>query len=167
MAKSRTAAKSTEKVTPKKNVKGNLIAKEKGKPKLKYTDKSAGQPEMVVVFEAIKKIMKPYQGKGALKLHGGTGGQLNLISDKTVVIDGRKRDEMWFVSALIQKGYVGFYYMPIYMHDEMKKLFSPMFIKCLKGKACFHIKNTDPVIMEDIKKAMEAGYDAYVKKGWI
>ncbi len=96
-----------------------------------------------------------------------TYGQINLISHKPVEIEGRKRNELWFVSALIQKGYVGFYYMPIYMHDEMKKHFSAEFIKCLKGKACFHIKNTDPVIMKDIDKAIKVGYEEYVKRGWL
>ena len=100
-------------------------------------------------------------------MHAPTGGQLNLVSHKPVVIAGRQRDALWFISALVQKGYVGFYYMPIYMNDPMKKKFSPEFIKCLRGKACFHITKNDPVIMADIKKAIKIGYDAYVQRGWL
>jgi hypothetical protein len=37
-----------------------------------------------------------------------------LVGEKPVEVLGRKKDELWFASALIQKGYVGFYYMPVY-----------------------------------------------------
>jgi len=173
MAKSTTPAKKAapKKATPKKvatkTVKATKPAKKEVTINIKYADKSAGQPELVIIFEEIKKLIQPYANKGALKLHAPTGGQLNLVSHKPVEIAGRKRDELWFVSALVQKGYVGFYYMPIYAQKEMAKLFSPEFMKCLKGKACFHIKKNDPVIMEDIKKAIKVGYDGYVKRGWL
>jgi hypothetical protein len=171
MPKSAAASKTVKKAAPKKVAK-KAVAKPAAKKKektisIKYADKSAGQPELVVVFEAIKKMILPYEGKSGLVLHASTGGQLNLVSHMPVVIAGRQREEVWFVSALVQKGYVGFYYMPINAGDEMRKHFSPEFMKCLKGKACFHIKNTDPVIMSDIKKAIKVGYDEYVKRGWI
>jgi hypothetical protein len=176
MAKATTSTKATQKtapkVAPKKTVAKKTVLKAYDKKKektisIKYADKSAGQPELVKVFEAIKKMILPYEGKSGLKLHAATGGQLNLVSHKPVVIAGRPRQELWFVSVLVQKGYVGFYYMPISIGDEMRKQFSPEFMKCLKGKACFHIKNTDPVIMNDIKKAIKVGYDAYKDRGWI
>ena len=159
------AKAAAKKAAPKKAAKKAVKAKKE--PTLKYADKSAGQPEMVVVFEAIKKLILPYVNKGALKLYANTGGQINLISHKTVVIAGRQREDIWFVSALIQKGYVGFYYIPIYMNDPLKKQFSDEFIKCLKGKACFHIKNTNAEIMGDIEKAIRIGYQEYEKRGWV
>lgn len=134
---------------------------------IKYADKSAGQPELLEIFEAIKKMMQPYDKKRDLVLHAATGGQANLVSHKPVEIAGRKRNELWFVSALVQKGYVGFYYTPVYMQGELKKHFSEDFIKSLKGKACFHIKKNDPVIMADIKKAIRVGYETFIERGWI
>jgi len=156
--------------TPVKKTVAKTAKPSAGKSKstnLKYADKSVGQPELAAIFESIKEMMTRYDGKASLKLHAPTGGQANLVSHKPVVIGGRKRDELWFVSALVQKGYVGFYYMPIYMNDPMKKLFSPEFIQCLKGKACFHIKKASPSIMEEIEKAIRIGYDSYVKRGWV
>ncbi len=180
MAKSTPASNATKKSVAKKSV--TKVAKKAAPPKKKkeakpekqersvnrkYADKSAGQPDMLDIFEAIKKLMLPYDKKRGLVMHMGTSGQANLVSHKPVVIAGRPRKELWFVSALVQKGYVGFYYMPIYMNDPMKKLFSPEFIKCLKGKACFHIKKNDPAIMAEIKKAIQIGYAAYEKRGWL
>jgi hypothetical protein len=134
---------------------------------IKYADKSAGQPELVKIFDAIKKMMLPYDKKGSLVLHAATGGQVHLVSHKSVEIEGRKRQEMWLVSALVQKGYVGFHYLPVYMNKSMEALFSPGFIKCLKGKACFHIKKNDPVILAEVQKAIRIGYEAYQKRGWV
>ena len=141
--------------------------KEESTINIKYADKSAGQPELPVIFEAIKKMAEPYYGNGDMIMHAGTGGQFNLVSHKPVVIAGRKKEALWFVSALVQKGYVGFYFMPIYMNGPLQKQFSPAFMKYLKGKSCFHIKKNDPAIMKEIEKAFKIGYEVYKKNGWL
>jgi len=163
----KTANQTTKKSAPVKKA-ATKVKPEKAKkePTIKYSDKSAGQPEMVVIFETIKKMMLPYE-KGNLKMIGGNGGMLCLVSQKPVVIDGRKKDEVWFAGILVQKGYVGFYYMPVYASPEMKKVFKPELLKCLKGKSCFHIKKQDPVIMGQIKESLKIGYAMYREKGWI
>jgi hypothetical protein len=140
--------------------------KKKKEIKIKYSDKSEGQPELVPIFEHIKKMLLPYV-KGSLELVGGYGGMLCLVSQKPVVIEGRKKDEMWFAGILVQKGYVGFYYMPVYANPDMKKVFKPELLKCLKGKSCFHIKKNDPVIMEQIKESLKIGYEMYKERGWL
>ena len=165
--KKATSKKASTKKGATKSVAKASSTKKKDPLYIKYEDKSAGQPEMVLIFEAIKKLMKPYHKKGTMLYHEDKGGQIHLISHKAIEVEGRKKPMVWFVSTIIQKGYVGFYYMPIYMNDPMKKLFSPEFIKCLKGKACFHIKKAEPIIMDDIKKAIQVGYEAYEKRGWV
>ncbi|HET9825586.1 MAG TPA: hypothetical protein VFP87_09630 [Chitinophagaceae bacterium] len=75
--------------------------------KIKYSDKSHGQPDLVPIFEEIKKLLLPYE-KGTMRVTAAPG-QVVLISQKPVEIIGRKKDELWFASALVQKGYVGFY----------------------------------------------------------
>ncbi len=111
---------------------------------IKYTDKSAGQPELIPIFEAIRDMLLLDQ-KGQLKLRGGENGQVLLLGEKKLVIDGRKKDEMWFAAALIQKGYVGFYFMPIYTNKKLHDVFKPELLKCLKGKACFHIRTYEQI----------------------
>jgi len=135
--------------------------------KIKYEDKSAGQPELVLLFEEIKKLLLPY-AKGSIKLHGGDKGKILLVSEKKVEVAGRKKVEVWFASALAQKGYVGFYYMPVYMQPEkIKKMMQPELLKCLKGKNCFHIKKADEVILAQIKDALKFGYEYYKENGWV
>ncbi|MES2004715.1 MAG: DUF1801 domain-containing protein [Bacteroidota bacterium] len=161
------AKKATKKAAPSKAVSVQKPEKKERSINIKYADKSEGQPELLEIFEAIKKLMLPYDKKRNLVMHMGTGGQANLVSHKPVVIAGRTKEEIWFVSALVQKGYVGFYYMPVYMNDPIKKRISPELLKCLKGKACFHIKKKDASLLKDIDAAIKIGYDAFVKMGWM
>lgn len=167
--------KAVKKAAPKKAVKKVAAktvdkkvkpAKAKKELTIKYSDKSAGQPELVPIFENIKQMMMPYE-KGSLKMIGGHGGMMCLISQEPAVIHGRKRDEVWFAGILVQKGYVGFYYMPVYASPEIKKVFKPELLKCLKGKSCFHIKKNDPVIMAQIKESLKVGYAMYKERGWL
>jgi hypothetical protein len=141
-------------------------ASDKNEIKIKYADKSPGQPQLTPIFEEIKNLLTPY-GTGTMKLIGGTEGKIVLISKKPVEIFGRKRDELWFASALVQKGYVGFYFMPVYGDEGVKKLIRPELLKCLKGKACFHIKKFDEKIFLQIKEALKTGYASWQKRGWI
>jgi hypothetical protein len=162
-------AKAVKKAAPKKAIVKKATPKKaapKKEPTIKYTDKSAGQPELIPIFEAIKKMMMPYQ-RGSLKMIGGKGGMLCLISQEPVIIDGKKREELWFAGLLVQKGYVGFYYMPVYTSPEIKQVFKPELLKLLKGKSCFHIKKNDPVIMEQIRESLQLGYMLYKERGWL
>jgi hypothetical protein len=158
-------AKSISKKTTSK-ASGKRSASGKNERKIKYSDKSPGQPQLVSIFDEIKKMLTPYD-KGTMKLLGGREGKVVLISKKPVEIFGRKREELWFASALVQKGYVGFYYMPVYGDNEIKKLIKPELLKCLKGKACFHINKFDKEIFSQIKDALKTGYDCWQKREWI
>lgn len=153
-----------KKATIKKAVKSKI---KENQPLFKYSDKSAGQPkELVTIWEKIRDLLLPYE-KGAMKVHGGTGGQISLIHHKPFEFMGKTRPELWFASALIQKGYVGFYFMPAYGVQEKSKMFQPELLKCLKGKACFHIKKDDPVLFAQMKESLKKGLDAYKQRGWV
>ena len=159
----------TSKAATKKSSPNNVSKKStrsKDAIKIKYADKSPGQPQLIPIFEEIKKMLAPYE-KGTMKLFGGSDGKVALVSKKPVEILGRKKDELWFASALVQKGYVGFYYMPVYVDPSIKKLIKPGLLKCLKGKACFYIKKQDKEIFSQIKEALAIGYKEWHQRGWI
>jgi hypothetical protein len=172
MAASKSLTK-TKSAAPKKAAKKTTIKKvsEKNSAQqeelgFKYNDKSAGQEQLIPIFNEFVKQLKPYV-KGSIKQKGGTNGAITLVSDKKVVIDGRKKDEVHFAAALIQKGYVGFYFMPVYAEGSVRKDIHPELMKTLKGKACFHIKKLDKEMIYQIKEALQLGYEMYKKNGWI
>jgi hypothetical protein len=133
---------------------------------IKYTDKSPGQPQLLPIFEQLKKLVGAY-AKGHLKVSGDKPGQYGLMSDKTIEVAGRVKDDVYFAGVLVQKGYVGFYFMPVYAEPSLKNQLHPDLVKCLKGKSCFHIKKNDPELMQHVKDALKTGYDNYKAKGWI
>ncbi|TGL49037.1 DUF1801 domain-containing protein [Leptospira wolffii] len=150
-----------KKTTPRK-----AASKSKEPKAIKYTDKSPGQPELVPIFEEIKRLLLPY-AKGSIRIRGEAGGQINLVSEKEILVNGKKKPEVYFASALVQKGYVGFYFMPVYAEPEMKRIFQPELLGCLKGKSCFHIKKKDPILFSQIRSALELGYQEFKKKDWV
>ena len=90
-----------------------------------------------------------------------------LWSRKPVERDGRKYEETFFAGAIAQKGYVGFYYMPVYAEPEMRKLFAPDLLALLKGKSCFHVKRLDHGLRGQIRAALDAGFALYRERGWV
>ncbi|HEX6916005.1 MAG TPA: hypothetical protein VF145_12240 [Chitinophagaceae bacterium] len=133
---------------------------------IKYADKSVNQPDLVPVFNELVSLLKPF-AKLSLTFKGGTAGSATVSSVKPVEIAGKKLDELFFAGVLVQKGYVGFYFFPIYVHPDLKSELSPDLLKKLKGKTCFHIKKIDPETKTHINDALKKGYSLYKNKGWI
>jgi len=93
----------------------------------------------------------------------------HLVVPKAVAIPGAyggKPTELCMASIVMQKGYVGFYFMPIYMNSALEKKLSPGLLKLLKGKTCFHIKSLDATLLEDIDAALTLGAKAFKDRNW-
>jgi hypothetical protein len=138
---------------------------EKGTTGVKYEDKSKGQPELVYIFEELKTYLTPYE-KDSLTAKQ-SGGQYHLWSNKEIEVEGHRRNDVYFAGLLVQKGYVGFYYMPVYANPSLKNKLKPELLKYLKGKSCFHIKKLDDNLKSQIKDALETGYEYYKKLKWV
>jgi hypothetical protein len=117
------------------------------------------------IFGELKTLLKEYQPPLVPKAENDR--QFDLWSRKEVIVAGRKRKEIYFAGIIIQKNYVGFYYMPVYAHIELKAIFPARLLSLLKGKSCFHIKRLDPELIGQIKDALKVGHDLYRKNGWI
>jgi hypothetical protein len=79
----------------------------------------------------------------------------------------KKKKEVFFAGLIIQKSYVGFYFMPIYAETDLKEVFKPELLKLLKGKSCFHIKKLDDELKSQIREALELGFELYKERGWV
>jgi hypothetical protein len=74
---------------------------------------------------------------------------------------------MYFATAAIKSGYVGFYFFPIYTHPKEFTGIPDELKKCLKGKSCFHIKKLDKLLEGQIKDMVKQGFELYKKTGWV
>jgi len=121
--------------------------------------------DLQAVFTAIKKEMAAYQPP--LQPKTDTEQYYDLWSFKDLIIEGRKRKEVFFAGTIIQNGYVGFYFMPVYAEPRVKGLFKPELLKLLKGKSCFHVKSLDDELATQIRQALADGFEIYKKRGWV
>jgi hypothetical protein len=95
---------------------------------------------------------------------------VQLVVPEPVVIPeayGGKPTDLMMGAAILQKGYVGFYLMCIYMNVSMKKKISPALLKLLNGKTCFYVKGLDAGLERDIEAALVVGTEYYRERGWV
>jgi hypothetical protein len=122
-------------------------------------------PDLAAIFDTLKPILARYQPPFTSKRD--EAGYYDLWSLKDLVIEGRKRKEIFFAGLITQSSYVGFYFMPVYIDREIKAVFAPELLRLLKGKSCFYIRRTDAPLLEHIAQALEAGYQLYCSRGWV
>jgi len=156
------------------------VAKRKtkaAKPKGGTTTKAAPKPKypegsLENVFEQLHALLVPYVPP--FKAGGGNNidGKLDyhLMVPQTVVIQGsygNKPTEVAMASLILQKDFVGFYFMPIYLNPELKKSIPPTFLKLLKGKTCFHVKAIDAQVLQDVQAALSLGLKSFKDRDWV
>jgi hypothetical protein len=101
---------------------------------------------------------------------GGGKKSFQLTVPKPVAVPGAyggKPVDLQFAAAILQKGYVGFYLMCIYVNQNARKQISPALLKLLKGKSCFHLKKLDDGLRQDIQSALALGAEFYKQRGWL
>ena len=121
--------------------------------------------DLPAIFSELKSLLQGYSPPLTPKVDTETS--FDLWSQKDLVIEGRKRKEVYFAGLIIQKSYVGFYFMPVYVETEMRTFFPPELLRHLKGKSCFHIKTLTPELREQIRAVLQSGFELYQQRGWV
>lgn len=121
--------------------------------------------ELKAIHRTLRGMLMAYHPPLVAKVD--SPGRVDLWTNKPAVVAGRKRQEVFFASAIIQKGYVGLYFMPVYAAPELKRVFDPDLLALLKGKSCFHIKALDARLRARIKSALARGFSLYTQNGWV
>ena len=121
--------------------------------------------DLQALFDTLKPLLQAHAPPLTPQID--TPARYELWSVKPLVIEGRKRKEVFFASLIIQKSYVGFYFMPVYVETELKGIFQPELLRLLKGKSCFHIKQLDAALLGQIEAALKIGFELYQQRGWV
>jgi hypothetical protein len=120
---------------------------------------------LLPLFGELKELLAAYAPR--LSVRRDEPGYFDLWSEKDVEIAGRTRSDVFFCGLIIQKSYVGFYFMPLYADQERSLVFGPDLLATLKGKSCFHIKRLTPELKVQITAALAAGWRLYEDRGWV
>ena len=117
------------------------------------------QADFPIVFEHLKKILKPYAAKLTVTADTPSGysldGQYNEKWKKPV----------FFGAVQIKKNYVSFYLMPVYMFPELLKDISPELKKHMQGKSCFNFKRLEPALFKELASLAKQGCARFNKDG--
>jgi hypothetical protein len=123
------------------------------------------------VYSDIEKILKRHAPPFVFKDLGVRNKKSSQITGpKPISIPGAYGGKPVYhplAAVILQKGYVGFYFMCVYGNAEAKKKLSPELMKLLKGKSCFHLKKLDDGLRADVDAALEFGTKVYRERGWV
>ena len=121
-------------------------------------------PDLIPLFDELKKLLIPYEKHFSPRKD--EPGYYDLWYEHEVEVNGKKRKSIYFAGLIIQKSYVGFYFMPVYTHEEAAGLFGEELMDTLKGKSCFYIKELTPAIKKQIREALKIGLRLYKDRDW-
>lgn len=117
--------------------------------------------EYKVVFKALRAILSPYQN--ALVLVSDTETEYYL---NTAFIMKNKQP-MYFGSVKINKRYVSFHLMPVYVFPELLSEISPALKKRMQGKSCFNFKQADNALFAELADLTKRGFEAYQNHDYV
>lgn len=116
-------------------------------------------PALLPLFDELKQLAAPFAAYFAVRFD--SPGRYELWSEVNIAPAGKTRHEPMFASLVVQKSYVGFYYMPIYADPELRSVIGPELLSTLHGKSCFYIKSLTPVLSAQIVSALDKGLELY------
>jgi hypothetical protein len=118
----------------------------------------SSQNEFPLVFEHLRKILKPFASKLTVKTD----------TVDTYYLEGpyseKWKKELFFGSAQIKKNYVSFYLMPVYMYPDLLKNISPELKKHMQGKSCFNFKKVEPELFKELANLTKDGLLRFQKE---
>ena len=113
------------------------------------------------IFHHLKDILLPYASGMVVVTDKADNFYLNTL----YVMKNKK--PMYFGSVKINKSYVSFHLMPVYVFPELLEGISPELQKRMQGKSCFNFKATDAKLFQELKELTQAGYGKYQKEDYL
>lgn len=74
---------------------------------------------------------------------------------------------MYFGSVKINKNYVSFHLMPVYVFPLLIDNMSPELKKRMQGKSCFNFKSVDVKLFSELRELTGRGYAQYKESGYL
>ena len=76
-----------------------------------------------------------------------------------VLIAGPNGKPLFFGAAKVNKNYVSFYMMPVYMFPDLLDGISPALKKRMQGKSCFNFKTADASLFNELDQLTQRSLD--------
>lgn len=113
------------------------------------------------IFYHLKEILLPYSS-GMVVV---TDAPDNFYLNTHHIMKNKK--PMYFGSTKINKNFVSFHLMPVYVFPALLETISPDLQKRMQGKSCFNFKAADATLFRELKALTQAGYDKFQNAGYL
>jgi len=117
--------------------------------------------EFLSTFNSLKEILKKYERH--LKVASNKINTYNLYAGYS---EKYKRD-IYFGGVVVNKNYVSYHLMPIYMNPKLLDKISPDLKKRMQGKSCFNFKDIDKTLFKELSNLTKRGIDFYKTNGLL
>jgi hypothetical protein len=121
----------------------------------------ASQPDFPLVFRKLKSILQPYSTKLIVKVD--TADAYSLDSPYSI----KWKKEIFVGAVRINKNYVSFHLMPVYMFPDMVKKISPELKKHMQGKSCFNFKKIETSLFDELARLTRQGFERFMKENYF
>jgi len=115
----------------------------------------------ISLFENLKVILTQYSDN--LECTEDTPSSYNLYTRHIM----KNKKPLYFGGVKINKSFVSYHLMPIYVFPELTNSISDKLLKCLKGKSCFNLKNPDTGLFEELEVLTRHCYEKYDSEGYL
>ena len=79
----------------------------------------------------------------------------------------KNKKPLYFGGVKINKAFVSYHLMPLYVYPELINTINGELKKLLKGKSCFNIKSLDDEILNELISLIETCYTKYVSDDYV
>lgn len=118
-------------------------------------------PALQPVFRQLRAIMEPY----AAKLDRTVDTDVELYVDTRHTMKNRK--PLFFGAVRVNKAYVSFHLMPVYVQPALLDGVSPALKRRMQGKSCFNFSAIDKPLFTELAALVKAGYASYREQGFV
>ena len=130
-------------------------------PAMRKVAKPSATSEFPAVFSALHAILAKHEP--LMRVVRDKPGNYHLDAGYS---EKWKRD-IFFGGIRLNKSYVSFYLMPVYMHPELLKRASPELKKRMQGKSCFNFKTVEPALFKELTVLTKQGLERFKKEGLL
>ncbi len=97
------------------------------------------------IFERLRAILAEYQPLTVV-----TADHASSFSLDTEYIP-RYKKRLFFGAVQVNKAYVSYHLMPVYMYPDLLHDISPELRKRMQGKSCFNFKKMDEALFQELE----------------
>lgn len=121
----------------------------------------AKQDDFPAVFAGLKQNLEPYAA--SLTVMGDDEDRYSLDAPPSTAYP----DGLFFGSVVINKNYVSFHLMPVYVFPDLLDGISAPLRKRMQGKSCFNFTKLDDELTSELAELTGRGFARYQGEGLV